>query len=144
MFRVLLFSSFTPFLVVFTHSIASHSQGDVELLSQVLQTLEAGRNISAATNQLYEDCKAFLRFATAFVRSTQNSFGSYNQEDDSVTVPLMGISDCNIVPEFDAAGGFESMQDDLLPMSAFLGTYLGENQAMSGFWNIDFSQSGTF
>jgi len=142
MFRVLLFSSFTPFLVVFTHSIASHSQGDVELLSQVLQTLEAGRNISAATNQLYEDCKAFLRFATAFVRSTQNSFGSYNQEDDSVTFPLMG-TDCNI-PEFDAAGGFESMQDDLLPMSAFLGTYLGENQAMSGFWNIDFSQSGTF
>ncbi|KAH8762821.1 fungal-specific transcription factor domain-containing protein [Hyaloscypha finlandica] len=140
---VLLFSSFTPFLVVFTHSIASHSQGDVELLSQVLQTLKAGRNISAATNQLYEDCKAFLRFATAFVRSTQNSFGSYNQEDDSVTFPLMGTSDCNI-PEFDAAGGFESMQDDLLPMSAFLGTYLGENQAMSGFWNIDFSQSGTF
>jgi hypothetical protein len=56
----------------------------------------------------------------------------------------MGTGDCNIVPEFDVAGGFESMQDDLLPMSAFLGTYLGENQAMSGLWNIDFSQPGTF
>jgi hypothetical protein len=143
--RILLFSSFAPFLVVFTHSIASHSQEDVELLSQVLTTLEAGRSISVATNRLYEDCKAFLRFATAFVRSTQKSFGSYNQEDDSVTFPLMGAGDYNnIIPEFDYVGGFESMQDDLLPMSAFLGSYLGESQAMNGFWNMDFSQNGSF
>jgi hypothetical protein len=38
--RILLFSSFAPFLVVFTHSIASHSQEDVALLSQFLKTLE--------------------------------------------------------------------------------------------------------
>ncbi|KAE9381116.1 hypothetical protein N431DRAFT_1642 [Stipitochalara longipes BDJ] len=140
---ILLFSSFAPFLVVFTHSIASHSREDVELLSQVLQTLEVGRSISAATNRLYEDCKAFLRFATAFVRSTQNSFGSYNQEDDSVTFPLMGPGDYNTAfPAFDLAGEFEGIQDDLLPMSAFLGTYLGEGQAMNGFWNMDFSQTG--
>jgi hypothetical protein len=130
--------------VVFTHSIASHSQDDVELLGHVLQTLEAGRSISVATNRLYEDCKAFLAFAKAFVRSTQNSFASYNQEDDSVTFPLMCTSEYSTLPEFDPAGGFQSMQDDLLPMSAFLGTYLGETQAMSGFWNVDFSQTGTF
>jgi hypothetical protein len=134
--RILLFSSFAPFLVVFAHSIASHSQEDVQLLSQVLQTLEAGRGISAATNRLYEDCKAFLRFATAFVRSTQNTFGLYNQEEDSVTFPLVNTSEYNTtIPDFIEGDGFESMQDDLLPMSAFLGSYLGENQAMTGLWN---------
>ncbi|PMD39479.1 hypothetical protein L207DRAFT_529455 [Hyaloscypha variabilis F] len=142
---ILLFSSFAPFLVVFTHSIASHSQGDVSLLSQVLRTLEAGRSISAATNRLYEDCNAFLRFATAFVRSTQNSFGSYNQEDDSVTFPLTGPGDYNTAfPELEPVEGFEGMQDDLMPMSAFLGSYLGESQAMNGFWNMEFSQSVAF
>jgi hypothetical protein len=143
--RILLFSSFAPFLVVFTHSIASHSQEDVSLLCQVLKTLEAGRDISAATNRLYEDCKAFLRFATAFVGSTQSSFGSYNQDEDSVTFPLIGVGDYSTaMPEFDPAGGFEDMQDELQPMSAFLGSYLGENTAMNGHWNMDFSQTGTF
>lgn len=144
LFRILLFSSFAPFLVVFTHSMASHSQEDVELLGQVIHTLEAGRSISAATNRLYLDCKAFLRFATAFVRSTQNSFGSYNLEDDSVTFPFTGQGDYNnTFPHFDPEGSVE-MQDDLLPMSAFLGTYLGENQPVTGFRNMDFSQIGTF
>ena len=86
-----------------------------------------------------------MRFAAAFVRSTHNSFGSYNQEDDSVTFPLLGIDGYNTaIPGYDAPAGFESMQDDLLPMSAFLGTYLGEVQAMNGFWNVDFAQTRPF
>jgi hypothetical protein len=94
---------------------------------------------------LYEDCKAFLRFATAFVGSTQNSFGSYNQDEDSVTFPLIGIGDYSTaMPDFDPAEGFEGMQDELQPMSAFLGIYLGENTVMNGHWNMDFSQAGTF
>jgi hypothetical protein len=143
--RILLFSSFAPFLVVFTHSIASHSQEDVTLLSQVLKTLEAGRSISAATNRLYEDCAAFLRFATAFVGSTQNSFGSYNQDEDSVTFPLIGTGDYStVMPDFDTAEGLGGMQDELQPMSAFLGSFLGENTVMNGYWNMDFSQAGNF
>ena len=39
--------------------------------------------------------------------------------------------------------GFEGMEDDLLPMSVFLGSYLGENQA-NGFWNMEFAQTGAF
>jgi len=75
------------------------------------------------------------------VRSTQNSFGSYNQEDDSVTFPLTGPGDYNTAfPELEPVEGFEGMQDDLMPMSAFLGSYLGESQAMNGFWNMEFSQ----
>ncbi|KAH8585442.1 fungal-specific transcription factor domain-containing protein [Bisporella sp. PMI_857] len=138
---ILLFSSFSHFIVVFTHSIASHSQDDVELLSQVLRTLEEGRSISAATNRLYELCKVFLRFATAFIQSTQTFLGSYNKEDDSFTFPIMGTDSTsqyyNAI-QFSSGNTCETMYDDLLPMSAFLGACLGENQAMSGLWNIDF------
>ncbi|TVY31773.1 putative transcriptional regulatory protein [Lachnellula subtilissima] len=138
---ILLFSSFAPFLVVFTHSIASHSQADVDLLRQVLRTLEAGRSISAATNRLYEMCKVFLRFATAFVQSRQDCFGSYNQEEDSFTFPMEANTNnvYNMASEFSRSGSasFENMQENLVPMSAFLGTYLGEN--MNGLWNMDFS-----
>jgi hypothetical protein len=48
-----------------------------------------------------------------------------------------------VMPEFDQAAGFEGMQDELQPMSAFLGSYLGENTVMNGHWNMDFSQAGT-
>jgi len=140
--RILLFSSFAPFLVVFTHSIASHSQADVDLLRQVLRTLEAGRSISAATNRLYEMCKVFLRFATAFVHSRQDCFGSYNQEEDSFTFPMeahtnnvYNLASSEFSPS--GSGGFETMQENLVPMSAFLETYLGQN--MNGLWNMDFS-----
>jgi len=145
--RILLFSSFTPFLVVFTHAIASHSMEDVELLDQVLQTLEAGRSISTATNKLYEVCKVFLRFATAFVRSRQNCFGLYNQEEDSFTFPIMGSETSShfysVASEFGTENVLESMNGDLVPMSAFLGNYLGENQALNGLWNLDFAQAGS-
>lgn len=145
--RILLFSSFTPFLVVFTHAIASHSLEDVELLRQVLFTLEAGRNISAATSKLYEVCKVFLRFATAFVSSRQNCFGSYNQDEDSFTFPLMGGETTgqfyNAASDFRTENVLESMNGNLVPMSAFLGSYLGENQALNGLWNLDFAQAGS-
>jgi hypothetical protein len=94
---------------------------------------------------LYEACAAFLRFATSFVGSTQNSFGSYNQVEDSVTFPLIGVGDYStVMPDFEPAEGLGDMQDELQPMSAFLGSYLGENMAMNGHWNLDFSQAGTF
>jgi hypothetical protein len=90
----------------------------------------------------------FLRFATAFVRSRQNCFGSYNQEDDSFTFPVMGSNLAgnlsNDPPEFDSVDSFGALNGDLVPMSAFLGSCLGENQAMNGLWNMDFSQPGPF
>jgi hypothetical protein len=46
--------------------------------------------------------------------------------------------------ELENVGGVGGMQDDLMPMSAFLGSYLGESQAMNGFWNMEFSQSASF
>lgn len=35
----------------------------------------------------------------------------------------------------------EEVGEDLESMSAFLGTCLGENSALNGLWNLDFSSS---
>lgn len=89
----------------------------------------------------------FLRFATAFVLARQDCFGSYNREEDSFTFPVglgeylaVGTNTGTGTDVYDVASGFgglEGVQGDLLPMSAFLGTCLGEN--INGLWNMDFS-----
>lgn len=136
--RILLFSAFTPFLVVFTHALASHSHSDVLLLSQVLITLKAGKSISAATNRLYEVCKVFVRFATAFVESRQSWVGDYDEVEDSFTFPLGNENQYSSISDI---GEEWQMGENLIPMSAFLGTCLSGNQGTGGLWGVDFSQA---
>lgn len=145
--RILLYSSFTPFLVVFTHALASHSGEDIELLRNVLDTLEAPRQTTEALNRLYQVCRVFLDFAEAFIPLQKPSFGFYNQADDSFTFPESGQTLSNSVSNrlFDMSmsnntAAFE-VGDDLDSMSTFLGNCLGENSAMTGLWNMDFSSS---
>lgn len=40
---------------------------------------------------------------------------------------------------FESGAGFGGGQD-MLPMSSFLGTCLGDDQAMGGLWSLDFTQ----
>ena len=81
------------------------------------------------------------------MRSRQNCFGLYNQEEDSFTFPIMGSETSShfysVASEFGTENVLESMNGDLVPMSAFLGNYLGENQALNGLWNLDFAQAGS-
>jgi hypothetical protein len=144
-YRILLYSSFTPFFVVFTHSIASHSQEDVGLLAEVLNTLEAIRSTSEILNQLCQMCRVFLGFAKAFVQSQQPSFGFYNEMDNSFTFPdIGGVSatyDHNAAPNLMREDGAEGTNGDLDSMSAFLGACLGDNSAMGGLWDLDFSST---
>lgn len=141
--RILLYSSFTPFLVVFTHSLASHCQEDVELLTQVLGTLEAPRKNTEALNRLYQVCKVFVEFAKAFFPLEQAPFGFYNVQEDSFTFSMVDSdSDAhgyNLVGNYLEKEGYEAQKEELEYMSAFLGTCLGENSAMSSLWNMDFS-----
>jgi hypothetical protein len=52
------------------------------------------------------------------------------QEGDSVTFPLMSTAECGTGnPEFvSASEGKFGVQDDLIPMSAFLGRFLGKTR----------------
>lgn len=137
----MLYSSFTPFLVVFTHALVSHGNEDIVLLSNVLETLEAPRQSTEAINRLYKVCRLFLNFAKSFVESNTSSFGHYNQTEDSFTFPhemdILRSSSSDFVPSAESLQNLEP-GNDLESMSLFLGNCLGENSALPGLWNMNF------
>ncbi|KAF4952543.1 hypothetical protein FGADI_6614 [Fusarium gaditjirri] len=84
-------SSFTPFVVIFLHSIAASSLEDVELLEQVVTTFRSTRDINIGTEKLYQICSTFARLARRMVESRNTSVGMYDQSND--TLQVAGVSE---------------------------------------------------
>ncbi|KAF5242549.1 hypothetical protein FAUST_3261 [Fusarium austroamericanum] len=79
-------SSFTPFVVIFLHSMAASSLEDVQLLEQVVDTFRHAREIHAGAERLYQICATFARLARRMVESRNTSVGMYDQNTDSLQV----------------------------------------------------------
>ncbi|KAJ9267954.1 transcriptional regulator family: Fungal Specific TF [Paecilomyces variotii] len=79
---ILLFSSFTPFIVTFLHAIGAHNSEDVKLLEDVLSTLQNARAASKAAERLFQICSAFVRLAKELSRPRSSPLGFYNQRND--------------------------------------------------------------
>uniref|UniRef100_A0A098DFN8 Xylanolytic transcriptional activator regulatory domain-containing protein n=2 Tax=Gibberella zeae (strain ATCC MYA-4620 / CBS 123657 / FGSC 9075 / NRRL 31084 / PH-1) TaxID=229533 RepID=A0A098DFN8_GIBZE len=79
-------SSFTPFVVIFLHSMAASSLDDVQLLEQVVDTFRHAREIHAGAERLYQICATFARLARRMVESRNTSVGMYDQNTDSLQV----------------------------------------------------------
>jgi hypothetical protein len=102
--RVILYSSFTPFIVIFLHAIASSSLEDTQLLEDVVRTLYPVKDTSKACGRLYQICTNFARVARGLIESRASSFlGTYNRQDDS----LLLLSDTGNTSVFDP----NSLQD---------------------------------
>ncbi|KAG8671708.1 hypothetical protein FPOAC2_05064 [Fusarium poae] len=84
-------SSFTPFVVIFLHSIAASSLEDVNLLEQVVDTFRHAREIHAGAEKLYQICASFSRLARRMVESRNTSVGMYDQNAD--TLQVAGVSE---------------------------------------------------
>ena len=125
---------------MFTHAVASNNENDVELLTQVLSTLEAPRKNTEVLNRLYQVCKVFLEFAKALVTSPQASFGVYNVQEDSFTFSMLDADSSNGYYQVPDYGGRDGPDNDVESMTEFLGAYLGENSSMNSLWNMDFSK----
>lgn len=82
--RVLLFSSFTPFIVIFLHAIAATSSDDIQLLNEVVESLQHIRYVSPSSERLYQICSTFLQIARELVKTRQSCVGAYNQLEDSL------------------------------------------------------------
>ncbi|KAJ5096908.1 hypothetical protein N7456_007629 [Penicillium angulare] len=80
---VLLYSSFTPFVVIFLHAIAATSMEDVKLLEEVVATLQVARGVSNASERIYSIGANFARVARGLVEA-QKSVGKYNEQEDSL------------------------------------------------------------
>ena len=81
---VLIFSSFTPFIVTFLHAVASHSPQDLQILEDVVHTLKGVREASKASKRLYQICSTFAELAKEFSQTRNSSIGIYNHQSDSL------------------------------------------------------------
>jgi hypothetical protein len=69
----LLHTPFTPFLVIFSHTIETQSFEDLKLLSDFADTLRPARGISSDIDKMYLVCDVFHRVAKLFLEATTRS-----------------------------------------------------------------------
>lgn len=79
-----MFSSFTPFIVIFLHSIAATSLDDLQLLEDVVESLQKIQRVSRSSERLYQICSTFARIASGLVEARKSCVGMYNKQDDSL------------------------------------------------------------
>ncbi|KAL4887665.1 hypothetical protein BJY04DRAFT_225557 [Aspergillus karnatakaensis] len=83
---ILLFSSFTPFVVVFLHAIAAKDMDSVKLLAQVVATFENFRKTSHGSERLYQICATFAQLAEKIIESQLSPIGIYDNVEDSLVL----------------------------------------------------------
>ncbi|EGE85702.2 fungal specific transcription factor domain-containing protein [Blastomyces dermatitidis ATCC 18188] len=71
----LLHSPFTPYLVLFTHTIATADLADLKLLGEVSSSLESARHISEAADRLCKLCAVFYQVARLYVDVRMREWG---------------------------------------------------------------------
>ncbi|GFN11553.1 fungal specific transcription factor domain-containing protein [Aspergillus tubingensis] len=84
---ILLFSSLTPFLVIFLHAISAKDTQSIELLAQVVRSFETFRKVSLGAERLYQICATLTNIAEKLLQSQQLSVGIYNEQEDSLRLP---------------------------------------------------------
>ncbi|KAJ6263667.1 ABC multidrug transporter MDR5 [Drechslerella dactyloides] len=90
---ILLYTSFTPLIVVFLHAIASNSLSDVKLLHDFLDSIEPISDVSKDCRRLTEVTKVFCRVAKALVEGQQQhahaplALGTYSHTSNTLLLP---------------------------------------------------------
>ncbi|KAG5817939.1 hypothetical protein H9Q74_010097 [Fusarium xylarioides] len=139
-------SSFTPFVVIFLHSIAASSLEDVELLEQVVTTFRSARDINIGAEKLYQICSTFARLARRMVESRNTSVGMYDQNND--TLQVAGVSENDPLTWTDMAvqpseqqagtGGFADFLTD--DMTNILADWINGQPPASDMFAMDFGE----
>lgn len=84
MFSVLLFASFTPFVVTFLHAIATNSFLDLRLLKDVTSSLENVQQASDPVRRLLNYCRTYVRIAEGLVQPENPPRDIYDVENDMI------------------------------------------------------------
>ncbi|OAR01878.1 hypothetical protein LLEC1_05826, partial [Akanthomyces lecanii] len=82
---IFMYSSFTPYIVTFLHSIANTDTNDLQLLKNVLDTLDDIGSGYELVHRQKTLCAALYRIANAFIesRQRQQSAGSHDRDEQS-------------------------------------------------------------
>lgn len=139
--RILLYPSFTPFVIVFTHAVATMSAQDLALLQETVSTLDQAKHISEGAQRLYDVCKAFSDAAEVLINSRQTVTGMQQHDDGSLVFPAVTDPQVPLATQDlawpvwpDAAQHIDASNMD---MSMFLGNWLGANRPVMDMLNLD-------
>ncbi|KAF5864555.1 hypothetical protein ETB97_007387 [Aspergillus alliaceus] len=136
---ILLYPSFAPFVIVFTHAITTANNADLTLLQETVKSLDLIKGLSRGSTHLYTICEAFARAAQVLVESQQTLMGLEQHQDGSLVIPTTTDGPANISlpnvpwPEdtFDSA----MSQEDI---SMFLNDFIGANRSVMNILNMNY------
>lgn len=84
---ILLYPSFTPFIIVFTHAITTTNSADLHLLQETVRSLELIKGVSRGSLHLHAICASFAKAAQVLVDSRQTLTGLAQHQDGSLVMP---------------------------------------------------------
>ncbi|OJJ50225.1 hypothetical protein ASPZODRAFT_58444 [Penicilliopsis zonata CBS 506.65] len=137
---ILLYPSFTPFVIIFTHAIATSSARDFALLQETVSSLELCKNLSQGSARLYEICKAFLNTARVLIESRQTLMGFEQHDDGSLFVPATGVkgqSNALAVPDVSWPDDMSEFNMNSADISVFLNDFLSTNRPVMDMLNMN-------
>ncbi|OAX81844.1 hypothetical protein ACJ72_03809 [Emergomyces africanus] len=137
---ILLYPSFTPFVIVFTHAIATGDTEELALLRETVGSLELVKNLSRGSQHLYEICKAFLTIAHALIDSQQTLSGLERHDDGSLVLPFMTDGQTQITfPDIPWPEDMHDFNIDSADISGFLNDFLGTNRPGTDMLSLNFT-----
>ncbi|KAE8354926.1 C6 transcription factor [Aspergillus coremiiformis] len=136
---ILLYPSFAPFVIVFTHAITTANNADLTLLRETVKSLDLIKGLSRGSQHLYTICEAFARAAQVLVESQQTLMGLEQRQDGSLVIPTTNDGPANISlpnvswPE-DTFDSTMSQED----ISTFLNDFIGANRSVMDILNSNY------
>ncbi|KAL4877071.1 C6 transcription factor [Aspergillus karnatakaensis] len=136
---ILLYPSFTPFIIVFTHAITTASATDLELLQETVRSLELIRDVSRGSVHLYNICHSLSKAASVLVSSRQTLTGLEQHQDGSLFMPAavagesgrgQGIALPDVSWPEDMFGDTGGMGLGEVDISGFLNDFIGSGRLL--------------
>ncbi|KAF4550785.1 Fungal specific transcription factor domain-containing protein 10 [Elsinoe fawcettii] len=142
---ILLYHSFTPFVIHFTRTISTLDPNDLALLSQAVDMLDHVKHVSKGSRRMYNVSKAFYDTAEALVK-TQQAVQGLQQHDDGSLMFTDGMDPQAPTASSGAnwaawSGAFASM-DRNADMSMFLGNWLGDGKSVFDMLGLEELDAG--
>ncbi|PSK51786.1 hypothetical protein B9Z65_3053 [Elsinoe australis] len=143
---VLLYHSFTPFVIHFTRTISTLDPNDLALLAQAVDMLDNVKHVSKGSKRIYNVCKSFYDTAEVLVQSQQAVQGLQQHDDGSL---MFTDGTCaQQAPVVNTSGwaawsdAFPSV-DRNADMSMFLGNWLGDGRPVFDMLGLEGLDAGS-
>ncbi|PYH98007.1 hypothetical protein BO71DRAFT_447549 [Aspergillus ellipticus CBS 707.79] len=135
---ILLYPSFTPFVIVFTHAITTASTADLALLQDTTSSLELIKGLSRGSMHLYTVCEAFVRAAQILVNSQQTLTGLEQHQDGSLFLPTSDGPGNISLPNVPWPDDMIDLSMNQADISMFLNDFIGSNRSLMDILSSDY------